>query len=156
MAPNPKSPRQPRKPSGGGPRRGRPRKESEEAEDQKRPNMPLPASLLDTTISDGEEYRPGTGAAAAGRGDAPERGNEQVPQAPPPAAAPGPAAPAPQDNGGAPPSQPHPHQQPRHFHHPHQQQGGGRHDRYFDRNRDRRHGQQPGEYHASGGHSQGL
>ena len=160
MAPNPKSPRQPRKPSGGGPRRGRPRKEPEEAEDQKRPSMPLPASLLDTTISDGEEYRPGTGAAAAGRGDAPERGNEQVPQAPPPpppqieeraaeppspAAAPGPAAPAPQDNGGAPPP-PYPqHQQPRHFHHPHQQQGGGRHDRYFDRNRDRRHGQPP--YH---------
>ena len=79
MAPNPKSPRQPRKPSGGGPRRGRPRKEPEEAEDQKRPSMPLPASLLDTTISDGEVYRPGTGAGAdaggaAGEGTADGRG----------------------------------------------------------------------------------
>ena len=66
MAPNPKHPRPPRKSnSGGGPRRGRPRKEEEE--DKKRTSMPLPSSLLDTTITDGEEYRPGTGAPAEGQ-----------------------------------------------------------------------------------------
>ena len=86
MAPNPKNPRQPRPPrkpnsGGGGPRRGRPRKNADE-ETPKRANMPLPASLLDTTISDGEEYRPGTyggPAAEEPRSDAPERGNEAVP-----------------------------------------------------------------------------
>ena len=145
MAPNSKPPRPSRKPnSGGGPRRGRPRKNEEE--EKKRTSMPLPASLLDTTISDGEEYRPGTGAgpAAEERSEAPERGNEQIPPPPPPPAPmqeeraaepppPPPAMPAPQGNGGA---QPQPH-----YRQPYPQQGGGaRHDRYFDRNRDRRHG----------------
>ena len=179
MAPNPKHPRPPRKPnSGGGPRRGRPRKN--EDEEPKRTSMPLPASLLDTTISDGEEYRPGTygGPAAEERSDAPERGNEQV-VPPPPAPAfvpqesregepPPPRAPQQgqdQSQGQEPgqePSQgqgqnqrqgqgqgnnggsPYPaHNRPNY---PQQQgQGGGRHDRYFDRNRDRRHGGQP--YH---------
>ena len=137
MAPNPKNPRQPRKPHGGGaPRRGRPRKEAQE-EDAKRPSMPLPASLLDTTISDGEEYRPGTTAPAAEetRADAPELGNEQVP--PPPAA---PPAPQGQNNGGGQPSYGQPGPRPN-TNYPNQ--GGGRHDRYFDRNRDRRHGGQP-------------
>ena len=87
MAPNPKNPRPPRKPhSGGGPRRGRPRKNEEE--EPKRTSMPLPSSLLDTTISDGEEYRPGTygGPAAEERSEAPERGNEQISSPPPPPA----------------------------------------------------------------------
>ena len=67
MAPNPKNPRHPRKPhsGGGGPRRGRPRKDRDDEESKKRVDMPLPSSLLDTTIADGEEYRPGTGAPAA-------------------------------------------------------------------------------------------
>ena len=156
MAPNPKHPRQPRKSnSGGGPRRGRPRKEEEE--DKKRTSMPLPSSLLDTTITDGEEYRPGTGAPAEDRSEAPERGNEQIPPPPPPPPPafvpqesreseppPPPSAPPQQgqqgqsqgqgNNGGAPYP---PHNRPNYP----QQQGGGRHDRYFDRNRDRRHGQ---------------
>ncbi len=159
MAPNPKSPRPSRKPNsgGGGPRRGRPRKNEEEK--PKRTNMPLPASLLDTTISDGEEYRPGTGAAPAAeeRSDAPGRGNERIPSPPPPpppmredapAESAPPAAPAPQGNGDnpPPPQQQQPQQQqpqsqqqqPSNRPYPHQQQGGGRHDRYFDRNRDRR------------------
>ena len=162
MAPNPKQPRQPRKSNAGGAqRRGRPRKNPAEEEQQKRSNMPLPSSLLDTTISDGEEFRPGTAAPAAEtRSDTPEPGNEQVPPAaaaasaapafvpyesresepPPPPAAPAnppPAANAPPQsgNGGQPNYQPHYRQN-----YP-QQQGGGRHDRFFDRNR--RHGGQP-------------
>ena len=174
MAPNPKHPRPARKPnSGGGPRRGRPRKNEEE--EPKRPNMPLPASLLDTTISDGEEYRPGTGANASAedRSEAPERGNEQIPPPPPPA----PAFVPQESREGEPPPPRAPQQDPgqdqsqdqgqqgqgqnqrqgqgqgnngypghNRPNYPQQQgQGGGRHDRYFDRNRDRRHGGQP--YH---------
>ncbi len=165
MAPNPKNPRQPRparKPNsgGGGPRRGRPRKDHAEDEAPKRPNMPLPASLLDTTISDGEEYRPGTGAPAEeARADAPERGNEALPppapafvpmesreSVPPPPPPPPPAQgnEAPANNGQSHNGQPHCRPN---YPQPQGQggQGGGRHDRYFDRNRDRRHGGQP--YH---------
>ncbi len=180
MAPNPKNPRQPRPPrkpnsGGGGPRRGRPRKNAED-ETPKRPNMPLPASLLDTTISDGEEYRPGTyggPAAEEPRSDAPERGNEALP---PPSPAfvpmesreslpPPPPAPQPGQDQGQGPDQGQPgqgqnqgqgqgpqnngyggHNRPNYPQHQGQGgQGGGRHDRYFDRNRDRRHGGQP--YH---------
>ena len=149
MSPNPRNPRQPRKPSPGGGRRGRPRKNPQE-EEPARTSMPLPSSLLDTTISDGEEYRPGTGASAGAEesAEAPERGNEQIPPAPPApppmveerAAEPPPPAPPvapPPPGSGNQPYQPH-------YRPPYpQQQGGGRHDRYFDRNR--RHGGQP--YH---------
>ncbi len=151
MAPNPKQPRPPRKPNpGGGPRRGRPRKNPNEDEPRKRVDMPLPASLLDTTIADGEEYRPGTGAGSSAeeRSEAPERGNEQIPPPPPPFVPqesregeppppPSPAASAPQgqNNGGQP--QQTQQQPPSYRQYPHQQ-GGGRHDRFFDRNRDRR------------------
>jgi transcription termination factor Rho len=175
MAPDPKQPRKPRpagKPSGGGsgPRRGRPPRKPRDEEDlKKRPdNMPLPASLLETTISDGEEYRPGSGERAAPESaPAAERGNE-APPPPPAASGNGPvgeergnapmaeergngssadergnaaaAAPAPaaHNPGGQPPPN-GPHRPPHHM------QGGGRHDRdrHFDRNRDRRHGGQP-------------
>ncbi|NCA82876.1 MAG: transcription termination factor Rho [Opitutae bacterium] len=154
MAPNPKQPRPPRKPhsGGGGPRRGRPPRKDQNEDPKKRMDMPLPASLLDTTIADGEEYRPGNildrpVADAPAPGEA-ERGNEQL--APPRAAAPGfvpqesreiepppPAAPAPeppriQNGNGAPqPQHPQPYRQP------YPQPQGGRHDRHFDRNRDR-------------------
>jgi transcription termination factor Rho len=166
MAPNPKNPRQPRKSSSGGGNRsrGRPRKRADE-EAPKRPNMPLPASLLDTTISDGEEYRPGTygGPAAEERSDAPERGNEAVPP-PPPAFVPQesresepPPPRAPQQGPDQGPDQGQDqgqhqgqgqghngypaHNRPNYPQHPGQGgQGGGRHDRYFDRNRDRRPG----------------
>ena len=67
MAPESKQPRKPRKssPPKTGARRGRPPKNRDDEETPKRPdNMPLPRSLLDTTIADGEEYRPGSGAPA--------------------------------------------------------------------------------------------
>ena len=160
MAPNPKPPRPPRKPNsgGGGPRRGRPPRKNQDEEPKKRMDMPLPASLLDTTIADGEEYRPGNtlersavepaAPGAVERGNeqispssapAPEMpGNEQISSPPPP-----PPAPAPEyrDNGGPAPQfqQPQPYRQP----YP-QQQGGGRHDRHFDRNRDRDRDRRPG------------
>ena len=160
MAPNPKPPRPPRKPNsgGGGPRRGRPPRKNQDEEPKKRMDMPLPASLLDTTIADGEEYRPGNmierapaepaAPGAVERGNeqippssvpAPEMpGNEQIPSPPPP-----PPAPAPEyrDNGGPAPQsqQPQSYRQP----YPHQQ-GGGRHDRHFDRNRDRDRDRRPG------------
>ena len=165
MAPNPKQPRQPRKPNsgGGGPRRGRPPRKHPDAEQKKRGDMPLPASLLDTTISDGEEYRPGSSGAPSDERDAAasapaERGNEQIPVPPPPPppmvesreSEPAPAAPPPPAPGPA-PDQPggayqhHPPQQrPPYSHHQH---GGGRHDRYFDRNRDRRPGGGGQPYH---------
>ncbi|MGD9782387.1 MAG: transcription termination factor Rho [Kiritimatiellia bacterium] len=150
MPPNPKQPRPPRKPNsgGGGPRRGRPpRKGRDDEENQKpRTDMPLPASLLDTTIADGEEYRPGTGRPAAEAAPAPENvGNERIspPSTPPPenvgneqvsAAPPPPPAPVPPENGAPPPPAPGPYPPrpayPQHY-------GGGRHDRHFDRNRDR-------------------
>ena len=161
MAPNPKNPRQPRparKPSGGGSRsRGRPRKDNAEEEAPKRPNMPLPASLLETTIADGEEYRPGTGAPAAEEphAEAPERGNEAVPPPPPfvpmesrESVPPPPAPPSGPDQGQPGQGQNQGqgqgpgnngysgHNRPNYPQH--QGQGGGRHDRYFDRNRDRR------------------
>ena len=174
MAPNPRPPRQPRKPNsgGGGPRRGRPPRKHEDEETKTRGEMPLPTSLLDTTIADGEEYRPGNtldapATPAPSSGEV-ERGNERIPPPPPPAPAfvpfesresepPPPQAPvsesapavplaasAPQGNGG-PQNRPQPPQRPNYP----PQQGGGRHDRYFDRNRDRdrdrRHGGQP--YH---------
>ena len=159
MAPNPKQPRPPRKPNsgGGGPRRGRPPRKDQENEPKKRMDMPLPASLLDTTIADGEEYRPGNmierPAAEPAAPGAVERGNEQLPSAPPPAPPmqempgnePAPAAPAPvqpEPNRGGGNNGPHQGQQPYRQPYPHQQ-GGGRHDRHFDRNRDRRHGGQP-------------
>ena len=154
MAPNPEKPRPPRKPGSGRPR-GRPRKNPQEEEKQTRTSMPLPASLLDTTISDGEEFRPGTGAPAAESPAESSPGNEALPpppvvvppqvveSVPAPAPAPAvasesPAAPAPGPasapaGGGAPyggqnrPPYPHHH--------------GNRHDRHFDRNRDRRPGQ---------------
>ena len=151
MATNPKQPRQSRKPSAAGARRGRPRK-NPEADPKKRADMPLPSSLLDTTIADGEEYRPGSGGPAADptppqapptppeiNGNAPPvtapetpRADETAPPPAPPAspaaAAPGPRGPYP--NGGF--NRP-----------PYPQHQGGRHDRHFDRNRDRRHGGQP-------------
>ncbi len=154
MAPNPEKPRPPRKPGSGRPR-GRPRKNPQEEEKQTRTSMPLPASLLDTTISDGEEFRPGTGAPAAESPAESSPGNEALPPPPvvvppqvvesvpapapaPAAASESPAAPAPGPasapaGGGAPyggqnrPPYPHHH--------------GNRHDRHFDRNRDRRPGQ---------------
>lgn len=154
MAPNPEKPRPPRKPGSGRPR-GRPRKNPQEEEKQTRTSMPLPASLLDTTISDGEEFRPGTGAPAAESPAESSPGNEALPPPPVvvppqvvesvPAPAPAPAAasespaapapgPAPTPAGGGAPyggqnRPPYPH------HH------GNRHDRHFDRNRDRRPGQ---------------
>ena len=88
MAPNPKQPRQPRKhSSGSGPRRGRPRKDREE-EQEKRVDMTLPPSLLDTTIADGEEYRPSVAAPRAEeRAPVPDNvGNEAPPPPPPPPA----------------------------------------------------------------------
>ena len=156
MAPNPKQPRPPRKSNsgGGGPRRGRPARKNQDEEPKKRMDMPLPASLLDTTIADGEEYRPGNtlehSAAEPAAPGAVERGNEQLApasapapempgneqiQAPPPP--PPPPLPEYRDNGGSAPQpqQSQPYRQP----YPHQQ-GGGRHDRHFDRNRDRRPG----------------
>ena len=84
MATNPKQPRQSRKPSAAGARRGRPRK-NPEADPKKRADMPLPSSLLDTTIADGEGYRPGSGGPAA---------DPTPPQAPPT---------PPEINGNAPP-----------------------------------------------------
>ncbi len=132
--PNPKPPRQPRKPNAGGtgPRRGRPPRKEQEEEPKKRMDMPLPASLLDTTIADGEEYRPGNAAERPSpvetpAPDAAERGNEQLPAspaasapdthgneqvAPPPPPA---AAPVAQESGETPASSPAP------------QQGGGNH-----------------------------
>ncbi len=164
MAPNPKQPRKPRpagKPSSGsGARRGRPPRKHRDDEDiQKRPDkMPLPSSLLDTTIADGEEYRPGTGAPAAAEASP---GNEALPASNPvsPQDIPGTPAPAeaapetdsaaasadaPEDAPAAPQQgQPQRHNQPQH--------PGGRHDRdrHFDRNRDRdrRHGGQPFQHH---------
>ncbi len=132
--PNPKPPRQPRKPNAGGtgPRRGRPPRKEQEEEPKKRMDMPLPASLLDTTIADGEEYRPGNAAERPApvetpAPDAAERGNEQIPAspaasapdthgneqvAPPPPPA---AAPQAQESGEVPASSPAP------------QPGGGNH-----------------------------
>ena len=82
MAPNPEKPRPPRKPGSGRPR-GRPRKNPQEEEKQTRTSMPLPTSLLDTTISDGEEYRPGTGAPAGNESPAESSpGNEALPPKP--------------------------------------------------------------------------
>ena len=87
--PNPKPPRQPRKPNAGGPgpRRGRPPRKDQDEEPKKRMDMPLPASLLDTTIADGEEYRPGNSAERSAPAETPapgaaERGNEQIPASP--------------------------------------------------------------------------
>ena len=106
--PNPKPPRQPRKPNSGGagPRRGRPPRKDPDEEPKKRMDMPLPASLLDTTIADGEEYRPGNTAERSAPAESPapgaaERGNEQIPASP--------AASAPDTHGNeqvAPPSPP--------------------------------------------------
>ena len=132
--PNPKPPRQPRKPNAGGtgPRRGRPPRKEQDEEPKKRMDMPLPASLLDTTIADGEEYRPGNAAERPAPVETPapdgvERGNEQIPASPSAAApdthgneqvAPPPppaAAPVAQESSEAPASAPAP------------QQGGGHH-----------------------------
>jgi transcription termination factor Rho len=165
MAPESKQPRKPRKssPPKTGARRGRPRKNRDDEETQKRPdNMPLPRSLLDTTIADGEEYRPGSGASAQAEpapareprpestasSDQPERGNESPPPPAFPASAGNEAAP----DTGSPRSEDRPSQgsepgQPRYNQlngsnrPPHHGQGGR--DRRFDRNRDRRHGGQP-------------
>ncbi|HOE00211.1 MAG TPA: transcription termination factor Rho [Kiritimatiellia bacterium] len=152
MATNPKQPRQPR--AAGGARRGRPPRKKAGEDDQKRPAMPLPSSLLETTIADGEEFHPGDAPAAQPEATAPVAGTEPAApeMAPPPAPfvpyesreSEPPAPPAPdaavssgQQNGnGGHPAYPQ-------HHRPHYQQGGGggRHDRYFDRNR--RHGGQP-------------
>ncbi|MDR0993533.1 MAG: transcription termination factor Rho [Verrucomicrobiota bacterium] len=62
MAPEEKEPRQPRKKttSSTGARRGRPRKVKPEGEEkEKKAAIPLPTSLLDTTMADGDEFRPG-------------------------------------------------------------------------------------------------
>ncbi len=163
MAPNPEKPRPPRKPGSGRPR-GRPRKNPQEEEKQTRTSMPLPTSLLDTTISDGEEYRPGTGAPAGNESpaesspgnealppkpavippqvasSAPEKAAESgapSPEAAPAAPAPAPASPAPAPAGGG---APYGGQNRPPYSHPH----GNRHDRHFDRNRDRRQG---GHFH---------
>ena len=152
MATNPKQPRQPR--AAGGARRGRPPRKKAGEDDQKRPAMPLPSSLLETTIADGEEFHPGDAPAAQPEATAPVAGTEPAApeMAPPPAPfvpyesreSEPPAPPAPdaavssgQQNGnGGHPAYPQ-------HHRPHYQQGGGggRNDRYFDRNR--RHGGQP-------------
>ncbi len=155
-----KPPRKPRKPSGAasiGKRRGRPPKNRSDDEQTKRGDVALPASLLDTTISDGEEYRPGSqGPARAVPEAAPEppAAAEQpsmprpapAPRAPESAPAPSassetpsaapqePSAPPTNDSGPSQPQGPRP---------PYPQGPGGRHnDRRFDRNRDRRHGGQ--------------
>ena len=164
MAPESKQPRKPRKssPPKTGARRGRPRKNRDDEETPKRPDsMPLPRSLLDTTIADGEEYRPGSGAPAAApapdqeprpesaaASEQPERGNESLPPPTAPASAGNEAAP---DTGsprsedrppqGSEPGQPRYNQQNSSNRPPHHGQGGR--DRRFDRNRDRRHGGQP-------------
>jgi transcription termination factor Rho len=166
MAPESKQPRKPRKssPPKTGARRGRPRKNRDDEETPKRPdNMPLPRSLLDTTIADGEEYRPGSGAPARqaepapapepraespAASDQPERGNESLPPPASPASVGNEAAP---DTGssrsedrpsqGSEPGQPRYNQQNGPNRPPHHGQGGR--DRRFDRNRDRRHGGQP-------------
>ena len=159
MATNPKQPRQPR--AAGGARRGRPPRKQANAEEQKRPAMPLPSSLLETTIADGEEYHPGDEAPAArppvvaptdnAESAAPDTAPAPAPAPapfvpyesresapPPPPAAPDTPAPGAQPNGGGQPSS------QQHYRQPYQQGGGGgRHDRHFDRNR--RHGGQP--YH---------
>ncbi len=152
MATNPKQPRQPR--AAGGARRGRPPRKKAGEDDQKRPAMPLPSSLLETTIADGEEFHPGDAPAAQPEATAPVAGTEPAaaemapPPAPfvpyesresepPPPPTPDAAVSSGQQNGnGGHPAYPQ-------HHRPHYQQGGGggRHDRYFDRNR--RHGGQP-------------
>jgi len=152
MATNPKQPRQPR--AAGGARRGRPPRKKAGEDDQKRPAMPLPSSLLETTIADGEEFHPGDAPAAQPEATAPVAGTEPAAaeMAPPPAPfvpyesresepplppTPDAAVASGQQNGnGGHPAYPQ-------HHRPHYQQGGGggRHDRYFDRNR--RHGGQP-------------
>ncbi|HOE37056.1 MAG TPA: transcription termination factor Rho [Kiritimatiellia bacterium] len=152
MATNPKQPRQPR--AAGGARRGRPPRKKAGEDDQKRPAMPLPSSLLETTIADGEEFHPGDAPAAQPEATAPVAGTEPAaaemapPPAPfvpyesresepPPPPTPDAAVASGQQNGnGGHPAYPQ-------HHRPHYQQGGGggRHDRYFDRNR--RHGGQP-------------
>jgi len=87
MTPTPsKQPRQPRKTPAGSaaPRRGRPRKKPEEKK-EKRAEMALPPSLLETTISDGEEYRPGSTPAAASKTPAtkpPPKARAAAPSAP--------------------------------------------------------------------------
>ncbi|NLG33977.1 MAG: transcription termination factor Rho [Lentisphaerae bacterium] len=127
--------------------------------------MPLPSALLDTTITDGEEYRPGSGERPAPeRTDAPaprpepeaarasepaaaeapaERGNEARPAPAPAADGHGPDAPA---SASAPPRDSHPgpggpNPGGQGQNRPNRPQG--RHDRHFDRHRDRRHGGQP-------------
>jgi transcription termination factor Rho len=77
-APEARKPRAPRKTPATGARRGRPPKQRPEEEPKKRPEVTLPPSLLNTTISDGEEYRPGTEPPA------PAEPKPQTPPPPPP------------------------------------------------------------------------
>ncbi len=165
MAPESKQPSKPRKssPPKTGARRGRPRKNRDDDDMPKRPeNMPLPRSLLDTTIADGEEYRPGSGAPSRQAEPAPARSRSRNP--PPPRSArtrqrilapsgfpgfrrqrggaghgiaPLRRSPLAGQRAGTAPVQlvKRPHRPP------HYGQGGR--DRRFDRNRDRRHGGQP-------------
>ena len=160
MATDPKQPSKPSKPAAkprapaSGARRGRPRKVRED-DAPKRETMTLPRSLLDTTIADGEEYHPGDNAKptqepAADTAPA-ERGNEALPSKP---VAPSsgnetssaendqarPSSPPPQGGEQRQTGGPRP-QNDSNRQHPNAQ--GGRHDRRFDRNRDRRQGGQP-------------
>ena len=161
MATDPKQPSKPSKPAAkprapaSGARRGRPRKVRED-DAPKRETMTLPRSLLDTTIADGEEYHPGDNAKptqepAADTAPA-ERGNEALPSKPvaPSSGNETPSVeneqtqsspPPPQGAGQGQPRGSHPQNTPNRSQHPNAQ--GGRHDRRFDRNRDRRSGGQP-------------
>ena len=144
-------PRQPRKTAAKGAPRGRSRKTTAK-ETSKQPEVSLPTSLLETTIADGEEYRPGanataevpaaekkdTGAVAPAStvsGAAPKKAaapaappSDAAVSSPPPVAAPVPTAPASEQSAAASNNRP-----PQHSY-------SSRQERFFDRNR--RHGGQ--------------
>ena len=144
MTTSPKEPRKPRKTTAKGTGRGRPRKTAAK-EKEKSPEVTLPASLMDTTITDGEEFRPGQQA----NGEAASTNGNDVGNVAAPAAAPAPnpneveTASAPAAPAAAPEAEPkeqkkdQPGQQPSR---PPFKPQGGRQERFFDRNR--RHGGQ--------------
>lgn len=171
MATDPKPPRKPRPPSAKpaaatGARRGRPRKVRDDDAPKRKDPMPLPRSLLDTTIADGEEYHPGANAKPAQKAPAAEaapaeRGNEALPKTPAAASSGNetqaaassdkktppakndqarPSSPPPQEAGQGQTGDDRPQNGPNRR--PHNQSQGARYDRRFDRNRDRRQGGQ--------------
>ncbi|MDD2239195.1 MAG: transcription termination factor Rho [Kiritimatiellae bacterium] len=180
MATDPKPARKPRqspaKPAAKtGARRGRPRKTRDDEAPKRKDPMPLPASLLETTIADGEEYHPGANAKPAQKAPAakatPAETSDKAPAAPPaatpsdkntppaearahdtPPAASGDKETPPVEKNPAPPSSSPPQEEQEQTgerrpqngpsRRPRNQTQGGRSDRRFDRNRDRRHGGQ--------------